>query len=1162
MSIKWITPEGTLGTFDEKKLVNLRLEAWDEGGSPLTYYFFYGEIPEGITLFRSGVIQGKPLIGQITTTTNNLKYKFAVKVVNSKGEFNVREFAMTVNFEVVAPPTASINWITPAGLINRYAEGKYIEFKLDAYDKGGSSLTYKVISGDLTYGMQLQPDGWLQGVPTVEQTSTTLDEFAQTFTVRVTNIHGEISDRTFSLVVNNIALPQIIPKVTSLGSFYDGHFLDVQLDAIDPNPLAVLQWSKIDGELPLGTTLTSDGKLSGYIRPFYSPTAEAFLNWNQCGWDFIPWDCPTPGAQSKTYRFTVQVFDGSRYDHWTYTVFVQAKRLFTVDNTHIGVDNTEISVDTDNRHRPFIVTESQDIPEQRQDSNFAFQIIGEDLDGDDIRYNLLLLEQGAFDQGPTPEFPLTPIHGFDQGPAEGETYPPEVGFDQSDSSLPPGIELDHVTGWVTGHLGTQVEERLTYTFYVYCYKVDDPTFVSEPIQLTLTVLGALDNYVEWITPSELGYMDNGVISELLVTGVSSKGKTLNYRLKEPLDYKLSIDNFYKYTTQAYSKLPQGLTLLDNGLIVGRTTFEYFSLDGGKTTLDKGAITFDYEFKFTVTASDESLPNIPHDSIHYRAPSVSSDKEFTIKIKNYNKSPYENVYLRALPSPQQRNDFTTLLGNKDIFPPELIYRPADPWFGKATDIKFLFAAGMNPNYAKEYIASMSQHHYNKRISLGDVKTAVALDENYNVRYEVVYVDVVDSSDKAAYSIDRTMQVDDPYRGPPFTAVYPNSLDNMKTELTQLGYANRGAMPDWMLNQQEDGRVLGFTRGVVLAYTVPGAGKLIAYRLQHSEIPFNFNQIDFEVDRYQLDHLLSKTYDIDNHKFIQSKETTFDRLLPTGGLHPYAGTAATAEKARTIAISAGLDPVTQADIIQGLADAAVMSMPQIAVDYAVRLPFDHINGRTISFILQHGGLDGTATVKEGQYLVFAKQELFGLTADESKIIKDPYDINNYDAVVFDEGITPTQYDATNDGWNIEYGLYGATGWSETPYAPTSIVPGYTEKLQSDATNQRAGIWKIHVNADNVVTLEFVIETGVNEYVQVKTGATYGDTKLYYDPVIHANQTVPAYSMLSDKLNNSQKTTRFDMGATRFFNDVDMYALPETEDIYLKFPKFNIYAAQTDK
>jgi hypothetical protein len=83
---------------------------------------------------------------------------------------------------------------------------------------------------------------------------------------------------------------------------------------------------------------------------------------------------------------------------------------------------------------------------------------------------------------------------------------------------------------------------------------------------------------------------------------------------------------------------------------------------------------------------------------------------------------------------------------------------------------------------------------------------------------------------------------------------------------IGFSNRGAMPGWMTSPQEDGKVLGLTRAVVLAYTVPGASKLIAYRLKNSGI--NFNNINFVADRYELDTTLSQHYDVENNQFNNS------------------------------------------------------------------------------------------------------------------------------------------------------------------------------------------------------------------------------------------------------------------------------------------------------
>jgi len=364
---------------------------------------------------------------------------------------------------------------------------------------------------------------------------------------------------------------------------------------------------------------------------------------------------------------------------------------------------------------------------------------------------------------------------------------------------------------------------------------------------------------------------------------------------------------------------------------------------------------------------------------------------------------------------------------------------------------------------------------------------------------------------AMSIDRSTQVKPPYNVMPYTTIYPNSLDNMKTEVSAVGYANQGAIPQWMLNQQEDGRVLGFTRGVVLAYTVPGASKLIAYRL--SQTDNDFNDVDFVADRYQLDNYLSTNFDIAAQAFIPSKETTFDRFPSTSDLHPYAG----------------------------------------AVDFAVTVPFDQINGRTIEYLVCAGGLDGSIPAN-GQLIVFAKQELFESTEGYAK---DLFDVNTFDSLGFDLSVVPQQYSTDNDGWNVDNGLYGSNLYGSTPYAPTSVVPGFLDNLLNpEIQNMRGGIWRIEIADDTVVTLVFVSEVERNEYVQVAGGASYGGTKLYYDPIVKAGHSVPEYSILTSISNSSMGSTEFDSGATRFFNNRDVYAAPETNDIYLKFPKFDVY------
>jgi hypothetical protein len=73
---------------------------------------------------------------------------------------------------------------------------------------------------------------------------------------------------------------------------------------------------------------------------------------------------------------------------------------------------------------------------------------------------------------------------------------------------------------------------------------------------------------------------------------------------------------------------------------------------------------------------------------------------------------------------------------------------------------------------------------------------------------------------------------------------------------VGYENRSILPRWMTSKQKNGSVLGFTRALVLCYAKPNRSAAIAYRLQTSA--FEFNLIDFTIDRYEWDHILSENF----------------------------------------------------------------------------------------------------------------------------------------------------------------------------------------------------------------------------------------------------------------------------------------------------------------
>jgi hypothetical protein len=90
------------------------------------------------------------------------------------------------------------------------------------------------------------------------------------------------------------------------------------------------------------------------------------------------------------------------------------------------------------------------------------------------------------------------------------------------------------------------------------------------------------------------------------------------------------------------------------------------------------------------------------------------------------------------------------------------------------------------------------------------------------------------------------------------VYPNSLVNMRDQVIDVVGKISDILPLWMISKQSNGRVLGFTPAWVIAYTKPGKSGQLAYNIR-TEFASKLNLIDFEIDRYELDHLLSIHWD---------------------------------------------------------------------------------------------------------------------------------------------------------------------------------------------------------------------------------------------------------------------------------------------------------------
>ena len=809
-------------------------------------------------------------------------------------------------------------WETPSGDLGTIPEANYFEFFLKAYDQTDPvrPVSFELVAGQPPVGMHINPYGSIQGNPetiikvggvpaNVSQAVTsqfavrarvsdayqeftgngsttkftlstpvyftvyrvvflvnqeprtgtykidsngimtvTMNEppaVGTTLVVSVYRSDSTVTDRTFSITVIGENAPQIL-STTLLGSYQDGRYVEIDINTIDLDvPGDVLTWYISDGQLPKGLVLNSStGIISGYIIPLKT---FAFYE----------------------YKFTVTVTDSKQSDSVTLKLKVVSQAALNASSMEIKSDLSYLTIDETFKYNPILVNmvpSNNEIGPYKHDNYFMYKFEGVDWDNDSIQYTIDQTSHDGFDY----QNPLDP----------SDVVPFDVaGFDPGGLGLPPGLTLNAKTGWLTGYLPYQSELSVTYNFFVKVYK-DKVTYIEDDGStlgyystkrlFQLTVVGQTLSKITWSTPQNLGSVENGAISELQIAATADNGHTLYYELK----------------TGAYNKLPAGLELQSNGLIQGRSTFSTFKVDSDQTTFDVNSFdinetTFDQTFQFTVRAYDLEQ-------------TTSDYQTFTLRLLRTNVVPYENLYIVSKLAKTDRDALTALLINTNLIPAADIYRPSDSYFGLANNLRLLMANGIDPATAASYVGAMQKAHFNKPLYFGEIKTAVVLNPDDSIRYEVVYLEVIDNL-KSSAGKDVSLAVDVFKNKVPFTAdtyaidvsdeyesvdgiryVYPNNLDNMHRQIVRtLGQENK-ALPDWMRDKQPDGRILGFTTGCVLAYVKPGTSGKIAYRLNASG--FDFKQINAVIDRYVWDNNLSQNFNKATGKFLSSRDTTFD------------------------------------------------------------------------------------------------------------------------------------------------------------------------------------------------------------------------------------------------------------------------------------------------
>ncbi len=354
--------------------------------------------------------------------------------------------------------------------------------------------------------------------------------------------------------------------------------------------------------------------------------------------------------------------------------------------------------------------------------------------------------------------------------------------------------------------------------------------------------------------------------------------------------------------------------------------------------------------------------------------VSVFKTFTVRVRREYNKPYQNLEVQAMPPANDRVLIAELLDNQDIFVPDYIFRPTDPYFGKADRVIYQHAFGLDPDTQDRYVESLYLNHYWKELVLGSIETAQALDADGNVIYEVVYSRIVDDLvNNQGQSVGKIVNLSYPIIDPSdgsteLTQVYPNSLTNMRDQVIDVVGQISTKLPLWMTSKQTDGRVLGFTPAWVMCYVNPGRARQIAYYIA-TQFGQQLNRVDFKVDRYVLDSEMSRNWNTATQRWTPAPSlTTFDRFN-TGG-NTFIG----------------------------------------EVDIATDLAYSDVEGRTLGYISALGGLDGQIEMINNNTIIFVKQQNYNGPPGSNYNTTDnawqdyiyPYDSTGYDTAgtEFDE------------------------------------------------------------------------------------------------------------------------------------------------------------------
>lgn len=355
----------------------------------------------------------------------------------------------------------------------------------------------------------------------------------------------------------------------------------------------------------------------------------------------------------------------------------------------------------------------------------------------------------------------------------------------ANTTMPPGITIDPVTGIVSGILTDSTRQTYTFTLVVNSSK----TGLSTPKVFSLSANQSTSFPLEWTTaPGLLGSIEEGAKS-LFTVKATSDSPWIRYTIVDPITRLPMKDPITHYPI---NPLPPGLTLdILTGNIWGQAQ-DYLPNTGIST------------FNFTVKAQNESFEI-------YR--------DFSINLQDNLNVGSTRVYV-TLYGPDK-------LVWSDLFTtPEVvadsIFREGDSQFGLIEQPKILLVENLNAPTPSD-VSTVLNGVRRTYLDLGHVEVAQAV-VGQEVMYEVLFRRIFD--EQAGAALQQTDSVS-------FQTVKPGSMKNLRERLLTLGNSKgTDSLPLWMTSEQIIGKpdsILGYIPAIPFANVKPGLGQAIADKI---------------------------------------------------------------------------------------------------------------------------------------------------------------------------------------------------------------------------------------------------------------------------------------------------------------------------------------------